>query len=945
MDTEGLDPRQSAVAEGTEQVAQRMRRLLPEEGERRAVVSLFAEAVECCHDERPAGWYAQAKWNGLWLSAGRLTVCQVGRGFVYLSVVGPIDSELLAELGVDEDQSSDWKAIPGALYLKFPAGKAAAALPILREPLQRFVDQAMVRMQSPLEAKVHSTAAVTYAAGEVGRSLPQPVFDSPEVEPPAGDEGEDPVTSKVPMLRGRAPIFEKSHRTIVSLLGDIRLGRIALPDLQRPFVWEATKVRDLLDSLFVGYPTGTVVLWQTDEPRDARVLGGQEKADKASLLVIDGQQRLTSLFAVLQGEEVQNEAGEKRRITIAFRPRDGKFEVPSAATAQDPEFLADISSLWHGKQTNQQTRRELLARLKDKGRAIDEAYEDAVEHNLERLKAIEAFEFPVIEIRKNEASDEQVADIFVRINNQGTRLGQADFVLTLLSVYHGALRDKIEKRAVEMTAESNVSVDTQQLLRAACAVAFERAKMSAIYRSLRGVDPSSGEAHEPTRKTRLEQLDRAAEDCLSTTTWRDYLLRVSHAGFVNQSLVAAPNAVMNAFAFYVKGRRAGQEKHKLDSLISRWLFATLLTSRYSTSAETVFEADLARVRNLGVAADRDGFQRALDEMLAGAFTDDYWSQTLVGNLTTQRNRAPSALAFRAAQIVLGARALFSDSTMQTMLTPGPSASRAATEQHHLFPKSWLVKSDITDRAQINQVANLADVGWNVNAEIGASAPSSYVPRMRDKLKLDDGRWSRMCAEHALPVGWESLDYVPFLAERRRRMADIIRAAFHKLGGEEDGAPVSPPWFLPGTDRVWKQIAEAERALRDVVRQVYIQGYGDRAAERIQAAIPENSRESLARALRARPVGADPLTVIDYLYLAQLPVLLFANDVWGHAKTRMSDQGNPKQRLNDAIAVIAPVRNEIAHVREVEEKRLQKASVACNDVLEIIRAGAADGDSR
>jgi hypothetical protein len=146
-----------------------------------------------------------------------------------------------------------------------------------------------------------------------------------------------------------------------------------------------------------------------------------------------------------------------RKITIAFRPRDGRFEVADAAIRNDPEFLPNVTELWSGTRPKPQIRRDLMNALRDKGRTVDEKYEDAVERNLDRAHAIAEYRFPTVDIRKTattqeeEATEEDVAEIFVRINNQGTRLGQADFVLTLLSVYHGELRDRIEERARQMS--------------------------------------------------------------------------------------------------------------------------------------------------------------------------------------------------------------------------------------------------------------------------------------------------------------------------------------------------------------------------------------------------------------------------------------------------------------------------------------------------------------
>jgi hypothetical protein len=302
----------------------------------------------------------------------------------------------------------------------------------------------------------------------------------------------------------------------------------------------------------------------------------------------------------------------------------------------------------------------------------------------------------------------------------------------------------------------------------------------------------------------------------------------------------------------------------------------------------------------------------------------------------KKARAPAALAFRAAQVVLGTRALFSDQLLQNLLDSPADGGRAASEAHHLFPTTWLHSRGIQERRRVNQVANLADLGWHENSVIGNRGPAEYVPRLREKLAIDDDRWGRLCAEHALPLSWESMEYEEFLRERRRRMADIIRVAFRQLGGEPDSPPLTPPWFLPGAEAVWQRIVETERALRAVVREVYAARFGETAARRIEEALPERERESLARALRARPAGSEPLSIVNYLYLGQLPPLLFATDAWQDARHRLGGALNGKQRLQSAVGQIAPVRNEIAHVREVDRDRLLRASVACADVLEMLQ---------
>jgi hypothetical protein len=917
--------------------------LVPDAAIRRDLLEFFAFAIENVDQERSSSWYLRETYRGLRLMAGRFLACEFLRSTLRVTVVGPVDDEVRRSLGADPQNDDEFKKVPGSVVVAFPIEHAAKARALLADGFDSFVDLVMARVRSPVGLDDHCPEAVAYVASVVGRDLPQPdPSGAPNELDQDSDDDEEIATSREARARGRAPIFEPGQRSIASLVSDIERDVIALPDLQRPFVWEDTKVRDLLDSLFLGFPVGTLVLWHTSADKEARAVGGARPGLRASTLIIDGQQRLTSLFAVLRGVEIVSKEGERRKISIAFRPRDGRFEVADAAIRRDPEFLPNITELWSGKRSKPQIRRDLLKALADKGRSVDEAYADAVERNLDRAHAINDYRLPTVEIRKTasgegqEATEEDVAEIFVRINNQGTRLGQADFVLTLLSVFHEELRDRIEERARSMSQGSVIGIDTQQLLRAVCGVAFGRARMSAVYRSLRGVDPVTGETDSVGREARLRRLDEAANECMESTPWRDFLLRVKHAGFVSSSLIASRNAIVNAFTFYVRGRKAGVSKAKLEELISRWVFGSLLSARYSGSSETMFEQDLARLERLG-RNDSAEFVRTLDQALSEVLTGDYWTVTLVSSLETQKGRAPSALAFRAAQVVLGARALFSDQLLQNLLDDGPESSRTASEAHHLFPQAWLHARGITERRLVNQVANLADVGWHENSVIGGRSPSDYIPKVRESLSIDDARWSRMCAEHALPPGWEKMDYDVFLRERRSRMADITRAAFRKLGGEEDTAPLTPPWFLPGAETVWSRIGEVELALRGLVREVYSGKFGDAAVQHIQDALPERERETLIRSLRSRPQGSDSLSIVDYLYLGQLPGLVFSADVWTEAKRRIGDKPEAKRLLQEAISDISPVRNEIAHVREVDRDRLLRATVACADVMKLLRA--------
>jgi hypothetical protein len=921
----------------------KLERAIPEPGARADALEFLAFAIESADEERADAWTLRELGDGLELKAGRLVAVRIRSRRIGVSLMGPLSDEQRAALGTPTEEDEPWARVPGGLWVKVPAERASA-LSVIKDLLAMFIDAAIARVRREIDLDDHSREAIAFVSKQVGRELPQPeARPQDSKEDSKGGEGEDIETSREPQVRGRAPIFEHGQRAIASLIEDINpeRGTIALPDLQRPFVWEDTKVRELLDSLFIGFPVGTLVLWHTSDTRDSRAIGSANRALRATTLVIDGQQRLTSLFAVMRGKEVASKDGSKRTITIAFRPRDGRFEVADAAIRKDPEFLANVTELWNGPRTKVQIRKDLLKALQTSGREISEEYADALETNLERAHAIQDYRFPTVEIRKTtsaeEVSEEDVADIFVRINNQGSRLGHADFVLTLLSVYHDELRDRIEISARDMSADAIVTIDTQQLLRTACAVGFGRARMSAVYRFLRGVDPTTGDANPAGRAERLSVLDSATAECLDKTSWRDYMLRVMHAGFVSPGLVASTNAITNAYAFYILGRRSGVPKQTLEQCISRWIFATLLSARYSSSSETKYEEDLARVRDIP-SVSTIAFVETLDNVLSNILTDDFWSRTAPAALETQRARAPTALAFRAAQVVLGARALFSDQLLQNLLAPPGKGGRAASEMHHLFPKDWLRRQGVADHRLINQVANLADVGWHENGSVGSENPAKYVPRIRDKLSIDDDRWGRMCAEHALPLGWEVMKYEEFLAARRPRMAEIIRIAYRTLGGEPGSLPLTPPWFLPGAESVWKRIGEAELRLRAAVRSVYSNRFGHEAGSALVAALDGRERESLERASRNLPAGAERLGLVDYLYIGQLPGLLFRPDVWAEARSRFSGDQDIKKKLQQAIELIVPVRNEIAHVREVSQEKLQRANLACGDLLSMMGEG-------
>ena len=141
-------------------------------------------------------------------------------------------------------------------------------------------------------------------------------------------------------------VFTKVDYDLGSLVKYIGLGEIGLPDIQRPFVWKNAKVRDLFDSMYKGYPVGYLLFWQNALVDATRTIGTDNKQKPPRLVIVDGQQRLTSLYAVIKNIPVLRENFESEQIQIAFNPLEERFEVADAAICRDKVFIPDISVLW-----------------------------------------------------------------------------------------------------------------------------------------------------------------------------------------------------------------------------------------------------------------------------------------------------------------------------------------------------------------------------------------------------------------------------------------------------------------------------------------------------------------------------------------------------------------------------------------------------------------------
>ena len=587
-----------------------------------------------------------------------------------------------------------------------------------------------------------------------------------------------------------AQVFKTTDYTIGKLVDDIEIGDIALPDIQRPFVWyrKISKVRDLFDSIYRGYPIGYLLFWENANRSDYKNIGFDEKKRKIHrFLIIDGQQRLTALFAVIKNQEVLTPDYEKKKIKIAFKPIDSTFKVGDAATDRDPEYVADISSLWAGE-GDFSIINAFLSKLKEiKG--LDKEEERIISANIQNLINIAKYPLTALEVSA-ELLEETVSEIFVRINSQGVSLTQADFILTLLSVYWEEGRKEIEQFAIDSrkipdkdTRYSSfnylIKPDPDDMLRILIGCSFHRAKMKDVYSIIRGRDMETGEFSEELRTQQFEKLKAHLPLVLDNTNWQSFLKILIGSGYKDEELISSKNAVLYSYILYLIGKlNFNVSHHELQRIIGRWFVMTSVTGRYSSSPETVFEKDLNKIKEF----DKNYFVVGLEKIITDNLTNDFWEITLVGQMETSSARSPEANAFYAALNKLGSPVLFSRKLIGDLYDPSLKIKKKRLEKHHIFPRNYLISKyrfdKNKDKAKINQIANLTFLEFEDNIEISDANPSEYFAMV--KKRFAENELSEMLNQHAVPDNFYQLEYDEFLQKRRKLMAGVIKKAFNKI---------------------------------------------------------------------------------------------------------------------------------------------------------------------
>ncbi|BDF54659.1 MULTISPECIES: DUF262 domain-containing protein [Butyricimonas] len=580
-----------------------------------------------------------------------------------------------------------------------------------------------------------------------------------------------------------ATLFREVNYKLQALVNDIDMGVIGLPDIQRPFVWKDIKVRDLFDSMYKGYPVGYLLLWANANVDNSKYIGVGGKQKIPNLLIVDGQQRLTSIFAVMKGKEVIRENFNKEHIIISFKPLEEKFEIPDAASRRSSEYVQDISKLWQPDFKAHIFIGDFIKNL-EASRALTEDEKAKIWETIQNVKNLEHYSFSALELSAN-ISEEEVSDIFVRINSQGKTLNQADFILTLMSVFWDEGRTDLERfchetRTPNLQAASAfnyiITPSPDQMLRVSVGLCFKRAVLKYVYSILRGKDLETGTFSEERREKQFELLKEANKKVLDVTNWHEYLKCIKQAGYIKGDIISSKTTIIYVYTMFLIGR----EEYKMDmfelrKLISQWFFMCIITGRYTGSPESQMEFDLSQLRGVYSV---EQFKNILLNIINTKFTDDFWNITLPNNLATSSAISPSMYAYYASLNILNADGLFSKMKVHDLLQEGLRSKKSPLEIHHLFPKAYLISIGITEQQQTNQIANYALVEWSDNIKIADTAPAEYLPKYLSRLTPEQQK--QQYYWHALPDGWERMNYFEFLRQRRSLMAQTVKDAFSTL---------------------------------------------------------------------------------------------------------------------------------------------------------------------
>lgn len=466
-----------------------------------------------------------------------------------------------------------------------------------------------------------------------------------------------------------------------------------------------------------------------------------------------------------------------------------EFAVWSQAYERAAEWISAISTAFEAAERREETkfRRAFIknineARERNQQTLLSDDEEISIEENLGDLLDLIYYQLPTLEVRSI-ASEEDVAEIFVRVNSGGQKLTEKNFIETLLSVYDNDIHKRInafcrDSRIPKDNTSFNhiIEVDPVHLIRAAVGLAFRRARLGYAYKLLRGRDLETKKTTQETQDENLRLFREALDVVMNLNNWHTFMNIMAGAGYLRRSLVSSQNAVVFSYMFYLIGKTQFNVKPlELRRIMTRWVFMATITGYFTDSPESTVESILNDMRSL---SSPDDFVSLLDREIKTRFTDDYFKYNLQRELVTSSTVSPSWKGYLAALNVLHHNVLFSTIPTVAFLTPGTSGLKSALDVHHIFPKNYLAKMGYDNDRDRNQIANYTYLDYQTSIDISDDAP--YIYSSKQQKRLGKEAYELSLEQNAIPLGFENMTYESFLDERRKLMANIIRKAYNFL---------------------------------------------------------------------------------------------------------------------------------------------------------------------
>lgn len=560
----------------------------------------------------------------------------------------------------------------------------------------------------------------------------------------------------------------KAEATVEELVSMIERGELRLPEMQRRYVWRVTRVRDLLDSLYRGYPSGAILLWETDEEVPLQQFSVTQSVNpyQSTRLLLDGQQRLTSLSAVIRGEPV-SVRGRSKPVDLLFN-LEHPDELSVITEVDDSDEDNDVDAEEQDLDTNDASEDELQKRFErmafvvstrkleqlphwvkvtdvfktDKDapflqkagiKNFDDPRYDRYSKRLEKLRGIRRYTYRM-DVLERSLSYDEVTEIFVRVNSLGVKLRSSDLALAQITAkWRGALElfQSFQSQCTKRGFELDLGLYLKNL------VAFRTAQSRFLTIGSQSAD----------------KLKAAWADSVKGMEFALNFLK-SNVGIDSPALLSSPFLLVSLG--YFAHKRNFEITSDEETRLRQWVLLANAKGRYSRgSTETFLDQDLAAIR------DGKGATDLLDRLRLQVGRLDIAPEELEGRNQQSALFKTMFLAFRAS----GAK----DWSSHLAIALDHKGATHKLQFHHIFPKATL--KDAYASREADDIANLSFIGGKTNRKISDKQPKDYLLPL---MQANPAQFEAQC----IPMAESLLDvpsYKSFLASRRLEIAKRLNA--------------------------------------------------------------------------------------------------------------------------------------------------------------------------